>query len=223
MASDYRFLKVVSRNGTARQASIPVHRNEDMEPSRAARQVKFGGCDARLRPAFGAGQKRLMERTVWLRGGLAIAAARVYGTSHATPRDGPRAPKERPVFAFFSATPAGYPSREIANRIVAQVPGTVKEISVKGNKVQTTQGILATMRTKVGAQFNQATLDLDRETLFDLGVFKAEPNIVAIQNPDGTFSITVEVVENPVIKEIRVAGNTVFSRQQILAVTAIKP
>ncbi len=91
-----------------------------------------------------------------------------------------------------------------------QAAGTIKEIVVKGNKIQSTQGILATMRSKVGAQFNQATLDLDRETLFDEGVFKAEPNIVPTQNPDGTYSISVEVVENPVIKEIRVAGNTVF-------------
>ena len=143
--------------------------------------------------------------------------------SHASPRDSLLTAKTKLVYALMTSSPSGYPNSEVGGRIVAQVPGTVREIAVKGNKVQTTQGILATMRTKVGAQFNQATLDLDRGTLFDLGVFKAEPNIVATQNPDGTYSISVEVVENPVIREIRITGNTVFSRAQILNAITLKP
>ncbi|MHB8637427.1 MAG: BamA/OMP85 family outer membrane protein [Fimbriimonadaceae bacterium] len=164
-----------------------------------------------------------MERTVWLRGSLAAATALICASSFAAPGHYSLESDHRVVFASIVATPTGYPSPELGSRIVAQVPGTIKAITVKGNKVQTTQGILATMRTKVGAQFNQATLDLDKATLFDLGVFKAEPNMVATQNPDGTYSISVEVVENPIIKEIRVVGNTVFTRAQILAVVTIKP
>ena len=103
-----------------------------------------------------------------------------------------------------------------------QVAGIVKDITVKGNVRQTTQGILATMRTKVGRPFSQAVLDQDRQTLFDLGVFKAQPNMIATQNPDGTYSISVEVAENPEIKEIRITGNTVFSTKQIMAASTIK-
>ncbi|HLK14270.1 MAG TPA: BamA/TamA family outer membrane protein [Fimbriimonadaceae bacterium] len=165
-----------------------------------------------------------MERTVWLRGSLVATTALAYSMSIAAPADRSLFKTTGIALTAISTTPAGYPSFEMGHRPVAQVPGTVKEIVVKGNKVQTTQGILATMRTKVGAQFSQATLDLDKATLFDLGVFKAEPNITAIQNPDGTYSITVEVVENPVIKEIRLVGYSgVIPRAQILNAITIKP
>ena len=195
-----------------------------MEPSVPARKVKFGGCAAPQWPSHSAGQKRLMERTVWLRGSLAATAALVYSMSMAAPADKLLGAKSRPAYSLLVSTPAGYPNSDMGHRLVAQVPGSVKEIVVKGNKVQTTQGILATMRTKVGAQFSQATLDLDKATLFDLGVFKAEPNMVATQNADGTYSISVEVVENPVIKEIRVVGYSgVVTKAQILNAITIKP
>jgi outer membrane protein insertion porin family len=100
--------------------------------------------------------------------------------------------------------------------------GIVKEIIVKGNVRQSKEGILASMRTKVGQPLNQATLDQDRSDLFDLGYFKAEPNITVRSNPDGTFTVTVEVVENPIIKEIRIVGNSVMTRDQILAVVTLK-
>lgn len=195
-----------------------------MEPSTPARKVKFGGCAPHLWQEHSAGQERLMERTVWLRGSLAAMAVLACATAFGASPENPFAAKNSRIYASFGTEPTGYPSAAIGSRIVAQVPGSVKAITVKGNKVQTTAGILATMRTKVGAQFNQATLDLDRETLFDLGVFKAEPNMVATQNPDGTYSISVEVVENPVIKEIRITGNSsVMSKDAILKVLTIKP
>lgn len=101
--------------------------------------------------------------------------------------------------------------------------GVVKDITVTGNERESTQGILATMRTKVGQPFSQATLDQDKATLFQLGVFKAPPSMTAIQNADGSYSIAVQVAENPVIKEIRVVGNTVFTQAQILAVVTMHP
>lgn len=122
--------------------------------------------------------------------------------------------------ALASPYGSGADSNPIAS--LSLQAGIVKEVIVKGNVRQSKEGILATMRTKVGQPLNQATLDQDRANLFDLGVFKAEPQITVKSNPDGTFSITVEVVENPVIKEIRVVGNSVMTREQILAVTTLK-
>lgn len=103
-----------------------------------------------------------------------------------------------------------------------QQTGIVKEIIVKGNAHQSKQAILAAIRTKVGQPLNQSTLDQDKADLFDTGYYKAEPLVTVKPNPDGTVSVTIELVENPAIKEIRIVGNTVISREQILAAVTFK-
>lgn len=104
----------------------------------------------------------------------------------------------------------------------AQAAGVVKEIVVKGNKVESTAGILATMQTKVGKLYNSALLDADSNALYSLGVFSKKPLITADHNADGTFTVTVEVVENPIIKEVRVVGNSLVKTQVILNAITLK-
>ncbi len=104
----------------------------------------------------------------------------------------------------------------------SQLTGVVKQIIVKGNKVESTAGILAIMRTKVGKLFSQDQLDADASALYSLGVFAKKPLITADHNPDGTFTVTVEVVENPIIKEIRIVGNSAIKTAEIEKVLTLK-
>lgn len=104
----------------------------------------------------------------------------------------------------------------------SQSSGVVKAIDVKGNTVISTTAILATMQTKVGRLFSQDQLDADANALYSLGVFSKKPLITADHNPDGTFTVTVEVAENPTIKEIRIVGNTAVKTDAIQKALSIK-
>jgi len=101
--------------------------------------------------------------------------------------------------------------------------GLVKNIVVKGNHIESTAGILAAMQTKVGQPFHQSIVDQDADTLYGLGVFQAKPLLTVQHNDDDSFTVTVEVVENPVIKEIRVVGNSAVSTTDILKTLTLKP
>jgi outer membrane protein insertion porin family len=98
----------------------------------------------------------------------------------------------------------------------------IKEIVVKGNQRVTTQAILANMRTKVGQPFLQENLDHDKETLTDLGFFQSV-DVRGTPLDNGNWQVSVDVVEFPVIKEIRITGNTVVKTEDILKVLTLKP
>jgi outer membrane protein insertion porin family len=91
----------------------------------------------------------------------------------------------------------------------------IKSITVKGNKEVSTEAILATMRTKVGQPYVQATLDADKTTLENLGFFQAV-DIKANAVDDTNRDVIVQVEEWPVVKEIRVVGNKGLKTEEIL-------
>ena len=98
--------------------------------------------------------------------------------------------------------------------------GSVKEIVVTGNKQVTREAILAAMATKIGAQFSPQTLDQDKRTLEELGYFQA---VDTQAQPDGeAWKVVVNVSEFSIIKEIRILGNTVVSRDEIIRALPLK-
>ncbi len=105
---------------------------------------------------------------------------------------------------------------------IAQQASVIKEIVITGNQRVTRAAILAAMRTKVGQPYVQDNLDQDKNALEDLGFFSAV-DIRPTSLEGGDWRITVNVQENPVIKEIRVSGNTVVKTEDILKVLTLKP
>jgi len=98
---------------------------------------------------------------------------------------------------------------------MAQQGSVIKEIVVQGNQNVRTDAILLAMRTKVGQPYVQSTLDQDRKALEDLGFFQAV-DVRAVPLDAQNYQILVNVSEFPLIKEIRVVGNTVVSTEEIL-------
>ncbi len=103
----------------------------------------------------------------------------------------------------------------------AQDTSAIKEILVNGNQNISRDAIVATMRTKVGQPYLQSTLDLDRKSIEDMGFFQAV-DIQAKPLEVGIWQIIVTVAEFPVIKEIRVVGNSVIKTEQILEALTLK-
>lgn len=98
---------------------------------------------------------------------------------------------------------------------------TITEIVVNGNKAVAKEAILAAMSTKVGQPFAQENIAKDREAILAMGFFKAvdvRPSLI-----EGTsWRVYVDVSEFDVVKEIRIAGNTVFTTEEIMKAVTIK-
>lgn len=99
--------------------------------------------------------------------------------------------------------------------------GLVKEILVTGNKQVTREAILSAMGTKVGQQFSATTLDQDKRRLEDLGFFQAVDTQARLLD-DGSYQVIVNVSEFQVIREIRIVGNTVVPKDEILKAIPLK-
>jgi outer membrane protein insertion porin family len=103
-----------------------------------------------------------------------------------------------------------------------QQASIIKEIVIRGNQRVSREAILANMHTKVGQVYLQENLDHDKAALEDLGFFQAV-DVRGTPIDNGNWQVTVDVSEYPVIKEIRVTGNTVVKTDEILKVLTLKP
>jgi outer membrane protein insertion porin family len=90
----------------------------------------------------------------------------------------------------------------------------VTGVDVIGNRGIPTDRILAVVGTKVGDVLNQERLRRDAEAIIGLGWF-ADVTLRLESGPDGV-RIVFLIVENPVITEVVVEGNTVIPSQEIL-------
>jgi len=93
----------------------------------------------------------------------------------------------------------------------------VKEIVIEGNKAVLREAILGVMQTKEGKPFEQALLAQDKNLIEQMGYFKAV-DVTARPLTEAEWQIVVRVDEYPVVREIRVTGNTVVSTADILKI-----
>lgn len=106
----------------------------------------------------------------------------------------------------------------LAASAIAQ--GRVAEVVIRGNKNINQQAILATIRLKPGQTFDRETMEADRAAIQAMGYFS---RVAATSEPlDGGARVIFDVVENPLIKEVRIIGNTVIPTADILAVLTNK-
>ncbi|HMS56507.1 MAG TPA: BamA/TamA family outer membrane protein [Fimbriimonadaceae bacterium] len=103
----------------------------------------------------------------------------------------------------------------------AQQPSIITEIDIRGNTAVTKDAILSRMRTKVGQPYVQAQLDQDKLAVENMGFFKAV-DVRAIPLEGDNWKILVEVSEYPVVKEIRIVGNTVMKTEELLKVITVQ-
>jgi outer membrane protein assembly factor BamA len=93
---------------------------------------------------------------------------------------------------------------------------TVVDVSVSGNAHVPTDQILAVVKTKVGQPFDEATVQADLQSIFDLGYFADQVPPLIRQRPTG-IAITFRVIENPVIQRIVFHGNDNVPSDTLLA------
>lgn len=101
----------------------------------------------------------------------------------------------------------------------AQEVSVIREIEIRGAVNVNKDTILAQMRTKVGQPYVQAQLDADRKTIDDMGFFQAV-DVRAREVGAGNWTVIVELVEFPKIKEIRVVGNAAVTTEDIISAMA---
>jgi outer membrane protein insertion porin family len=103
-----------------------------------------------------------------------------------------------------------------------QDSSVIKEIMIRGNSRVNTEVITGVMRTKVGQPYIQDNLDKDKKSIEDLGFFSAV-SVRPTPLEAGNYNVTVDVEEYPVIKEIRVVGNTGLTTAEILKTITLAP
>lgn len=91
---------------------------------------------------------------------------------------------------------------------------TIRAISVGGNSAVAESTILAAVNTKAGDKVNAEAIKKDMQAIYDLGYFFDVATDFA-KHEDGV-KITYQVIENPVVQEIVVKGNTVVPTAKIL-------
>ncbi|MFM9872038.1 MAG: outer membrane protein assembly factor [Fimbriimonadaceae bacterium] len=103
----------------------------------------------------------------------------------------------------------------LAGAAMAQTTRTVREVTVEGLKTVNETGIKTVMRLKPGQPVDQASMVRDEEEIYSLGLFSSV-KILKRDVGDSEADLTVQVKEYPVIKEIRIEGNTIFSDEELL-------
>jgi outer membrane protein insertion porin family len=83
----------------------------------------------------------------------------------------------------------------------------IEELEIRGNRRISRDMILATIKSRPGAQYNAAQVQQDLETLCLLGVFDPlGTKVVENTGPRGGKHIVFEVKEYPIIRELRFEG-----------------
>ncbi len=90
----------------------------------------------------------------------------------------------------------------------------VESVTIRGLRNVSETAVLTAMRLKQGETYNEALLERDRQTLEAMGLFAAvRPSV---EQTETGVRVLFDVVENPLIKEVRITGNTVIPTDQLL-------
>jgi outer membrane protein insertion porin family len=97
----------------------------------------------------------------------------------------------------------------------------VESVAVRGLRNISETAVITALRLKPGEPFSEATLESDRRAIEAMGLFSdVRPRV---EQTETGVRVEFEVVENPLIREVRFTGNTVFSAEQLLEVVRNKP
>ncbi len=102
----------------------------------------------------------------------------------------------------------------LAQAASAQATPTVQRVTIRGLSTIPQNSVLTAMTLTVGQAYSESRLEEDRVSIENLGLFR-EVRVFGRPITEFEYEVLVEVVENPVIKEIRISGNTVFPSEKI--------
>ena len=95
----------------------------------------------------------------------------------------------------------------------------IQSITFSGLEHINENTVLNEMTSRNGSIFNAQRLQNDLQKIYSLGYFTDSMLIEPSLNEDDTVSLQVILKENPLVKEVKIKGNTVFSENEILAYT----
>ncbi|MCS6920281.1 MAG: BamA/TamA family outer membrane protein, partial [Fimbriimonadales bacterium] len=97
----------------------------------------------------------------------------------------------------------------------------VESVTIRGLRNISETAVTAALRLKPGEPFTEANLEADRRAIEGMGLFSAvRPSV---EQTETGVRVAFDVVENPLIREVRFTGNTVVSSEQLLEVIRNKP
>ncbi len=97
----------------------------------------------------------------------------------------------------------------------------VESVTVRGLRNLSETAVIAALRLKPGEPFSEVNLEADRRAIDGMGLFSAvRPSV---EQTETGVRITFDVVENPLVREVRFTGNTVLTSEQLLEVIRNKP
>jgi outer membrane protein insertion porin family len=88
---------------------------------------------------------------------------------------------------------------------VAAGPDTVGEVRVEGNRRIEADAVRAVVGTRVGEPLRRARIGEDVRKIYELGFFR-DVQVISADSPQGQV-ITFVVEENPIIRQVSIAGN----------------
>ena len=105
----------------------------------------------------------------------------------------------------------------VANIAFGTSAGLIQKILIQGNEHISNEAILAVMHSKEDQPLVESTLKEDEKSIFDLGFFK-NVKVLSRKLEDTDYEVVVELIENPVVKNIKVEGNKEISTETILEI-----
>ena len=91
---------------------------------------------------------------------------------------------------------------------------TISEIKITGNDHVSAEAVLAAIALKPGAPFSELAVQQAKQAIESMGYFQTGVT-VGTESVDSGTRVTFNVVENPVVKEIQITGNTVIDSQKL--------
>ena len=146
----------------------------------------------------------------------AAADAPVANAPVLTTPSTPTASDERAA-AWAAKRPA---EDEISKYLAAQVGKTIVEINFSGASAATEPTARAALAMHVGDAVSEAGLVKDRDAVYATGYFyDLYPTFEQV--PEGVV-LTYNVLENPVLKEVKIEGNTVETTESLMELVTVK-
>lgn len=98
----------------------------------------------------------------------------------------------------------------------------IAKVDVLGNRLISTDVILLSLETKPGDRVKESLIDRDVEALQSLGYFAyVEPEVVPAEG--GQVTLLYKVIENPVLREVRVEGATLLPIEELQRNIVVEP
>lgn len=94
---------------------------------------------------------------------------------------------------------------------------TIRDITIRGNLVSNQTLITTAMSMKPGGKYDAQSAENDKNAILDIGFYR-KVEIYTTPINDNDVNLLVDVDEYPVIKEIRIEGNSVYSDDSIKSI-----